>query len=451
LADKIKQRKEGVVTSESDAAQSPSVRSATIRDRLLLQELQELRNNLSPQCTIRHPDPNKLHEFILTIKPREGTWTGGTFHFNIIVPEGYNHTPPLAHCNTRIWHPNIDEEGRVCLSLLRQSSLDSTGWAPTRRLLDVVWGIESLFTDLCDFNDALNTAAAEQYQRNSSEFFRTARYFVQEPMLRFNRLVNQPVIKRLTQTVGSDNIGNQTPPSTTSNPSWRITVFSTYFHTFIGVPNKPTQPSSTATMHKLPVYQVPEYFAHTTYCFYDSNVSMTLDLLELRLSKLEDVIVGRDSKFISAPETKKSIFDNMVAAHAAVAAAERRPMISKMFSRLTELQKYADPHFVDDDSMSTKAKVEIILLEKEKLENMAVALEKIRQLSNVLNHPSFRDLASLRRKLNELNLTYVNQKQRSEQLITASQTLLANYYDLILATSKLLIQWNQKVVSTADE
>ncbi|KAG5451946.1 Dynactin subunit 3 [Clonorchis sinensis] len=178
---------------------------------------------------------------------------------------------------------------------------------------------------------------------------------------------------------------------------------------------------------------------------------MTLDLLELRLSELEDVIVGRDSKFINAPETKKSIFDNMVAAHAAVAAAEKRPMISKMFARLTELQKYADPHFVDDDSMSTKAKVEIILLEKEKLENMAAALENIRQLANVLNHPSFRDLASLRKKLNELNLIYVYQKQRSQQLITASQTLLANYYDLMLATSKLLIQWNQKVVSPADE
>ncbi|KAG5451945.1 hypothetical protein CSKR_201553 [Clonorchis sinensis] len=76
-------------------------------------------------------------------------------------------------------------------------------------------------------------------------------------MLRLNRL-NQPVIKRFAQTAGSDSIGKQTPSRTTSNPS---------------VPNKPpAQPSPTATMHKLPDYQVPEYFAHTTYCFYDSNV-----------------------------------------------------------------------------------------------------------------------------------------------------------------------------------
>ncbi|KAA3672046.1 ubiquitin-conjugating enzyme E2 F [Paragonimus westermani] len=180
LADKIRQRKSGGGSNEPDAAQSASVRSAIIRDRLLLQELQELKTNLSSQCTIHHPDPNKLHEFTLTIKPKEGIWASGTFLFEVIVPEGYNHMPPLVHCSTRIWHPNIDEEGRVCLSLLRQSSLDSSGWAPTRRLLDVVWGIESLFTDLCDFNDALNTAAAEQFQRSPDEFYSTARNYIYE-------------------------------------------------------------------------------------------------------------------------------------------------------------------------------------------------------------------------------------------------------------------------------
>lgn len=54
--------------------------------------------------------------------------------------------PPLVHCETILWHPNISENGAVCLSLLRQSSLDGLGWAPTRRLKDIVWGLNSLFT-----------------------------------------------------------------------------------------------------------------------------------------------------------------------------------------------------------------------------------------------------------------------------------------------------------------
>ena len=41
-------------------------------------------------------------------------------------------------------------EGDVCLSILRTSSVgnDGMGWAPTRRLKDVIWGLNSLFTGM---------------------------------------------------------------------------------------------------------------------------------------------------------------------------------------------------------------------------------------------------------------------------------------------------------------
>lgn len=35
--------------------------------------------------------------------------------------------PPIVKCLTRVWHPNISEEGSICLSLLRQNSLDGFG------------------------------------------------------------------------------------------------------------------------------------------------------------------------------------------------------------------------------------------------------------------------------------------------------------------------------------
>ena len=44
------------------------------------------------------------------------------------------------------------------------------GWAPTRRLRDVIWGLNSLFTDLLNFDDPLNIAAAEHYQRDKDAF-----------------------------------------------------------------------------------------------------------------------------------------------------------------------------------------------------------------------------------------------------------------------------------------
>ncbi|OBS65014.1 hypothetical protein A6R68_06453 [Neotoma lepida] len=74
--------------------------------------------------------------------------------------------PPKVKCLTKIWHPNITETGEICLSLLREHSIDGTGWAPTRTLKDVVWGLNSLFTDLLNFDDPLNIEAAEHHLRD---------------------------------------------------------------------------------------------------------------------------------------------------------------------------------------------------------------------------------------------------------------------------------------------
>ena len=41
--------------------------------------------------------------------------------------------------------PNINEKGEVCLSILRQNSIDAFGWLPTRTISDIIFGINSLF------------------------------------------------------------------------------------------------------------------------------------------------------------------------------------------------------------------------------------------------------------------------------------------------------------------
>ncbi|XP_077927657.1 NEDD8-conjugating enzyme UBE2F isoform X3 [Halichoerus grypus] len=100
----------------------------------------------------------------------EGYYQGGKFQFETEVPDAYNMVPPKVKCLTRIWHPNITETGEICLSLLREHSIDGTGWAPTRTLKDVVWGLNSLFTDLLNFDDPLNIEAAEHHLRDKEDF-----------------------------------------------------------------------------------------------------------------------------------------------------------------------------------------------------------------------------------------------------------------------------------------
>ena len=153
-------------------------RRQSIRSQLLTAEAQELGEILPGTCGLHFDDPNDLRKFRLIIKPDEGYWHGGRFVFEIKVPIDYNNKPPNVLCLTRLWHPNINETGEVCLSILRETSIDGTGWSPARRLKDVVLGLNSLFTDLLNFDDPLNLDAAEHFQRDKISFERKVQQYV---------------------------------------------------------------------------------------------------------------------------------------------------------------------------------------------------------------------------------------------------------------------------------
>lgn len=151
---------------------------ASVRDKLLIKEVQEMEQTLPATCQVTFSDPHRLHEFTLLIMPDEGYWASGRFFFQIYIPEDYNMAPPKVKCLTKLWHPNISVEGDVCLSILRQNSIDGMGWAPTRKLKDVVWGLNSLFTDLLNFDDPLNRDAAELFLKDKKSFCSKVKYYV---------------------------------------------------------------------------------------------------------------------------------------------------------------------------------------------------------------------------------------------------------------------------------
>ncbi|XP_058063980.1 NEDD8-conjugating enzyme UBE2F-like [Anopheles bellator] len=163
-------------TGNSSLADAP--KRISIREFLLVKEVQELEQNLPTTCKVTFHDPNVLSEFTLAITPNEGFWCGGRFKFSVLVPEEYNMAPPKVKCLTKLWHPNISVDGDICLSLLRLNSIDGLGWAPTRRLKDVIWGLNSLFTDLLNFDDPLNIEAAEQYSKDKDRFQAKVREYV---------------------------------------------------------------------------------------------------------------------------------------------------------------------------------------------------------------------------------------------------------------------------------
>eukprot|EP01063_Lacrimia_lanifica_P030048 TRINITY_DN4710_c0_g4_i1.p2 TRINITY_DN4710_c0_g4~~TRINITY_DN4710_c0_g4_i1.p2 ORF type:complete len:183 (+),score=79.50 TRINITY_DN4710_c0_g4_i1:74-622(+) len=128
--------------------------------------------------TLEQPDREVMSELTLTLRPTEGFYEGGTFRFKVHIPHDYPHTPPKVTYDLergdqhRIFHPNIDEDGRVCLNILRAE------WRPVLTLKAVIFGMELLFAEP-NPDDPLNKAAAQVLRRDRRTFAMIAREWMQ--------------------------------------------------------------------------------------------------------------------------------------------------------------------------------------------------------------------------------------------------------------------------------
>eukprot|EP00612_Vaucheria_litorea_P004907 CAMPEP_0171461518 /NCGR_PEP_ID=MMETSP0945-20130129/5933_1 /TAXON_ID=109269 /ORGANISM="Vaucheria litorea, Strain CCMP2940" /LENGTH=217 /DNA_ID=CAMNT_0011987879 /DNA_START=101 /DNA_END=754 /DNA_ORIENTATION=+ len=117
---------------------------------------------------ISFPDPNNLCEFNVLVTPDSGFWKGASYEFSFHVPGHYPHDPPKVLCHTKIYHPNINLQGKVCLNILRED------WKPVLDINSIIYGLIYLFYEP-NPEDPLNQEAAELYRRNSAEFQRAVK------------------------------------------------------------------------------------------------------------------------------------------------------------------------------------------------------------------------------------------------------------------------------------
>lgn len=114
------------------------------------------------------PDPDNILHFILSISPDEGIYKGGHFTFTFNMSQNYPHEPPKVKCTQKIYHPNIDTDGNVCLNILREE------WKPVLNLNAAIVGLQFLFLEP-NASDPLNKEAAEDLARDREGFKRNVR------------------------------------------------------------------------------------------------------------------------------------------------------------------------------------------------------------------------------------------------------------------------------------
>ena len=134
----------------------------------LQKELSEIQKDTPANCSAG-PNNNDLFNWEATIiGPTETPYEGGIFKLKILFPADYPFKPPKITFETRIYHPNINSNGGICLDILKDQ------WSPALNITKVLLSICSLL-DEPNPDDPLMPEIAQLLKSNKAEFTRIAR------------------------------------------------------------------------------------------------------------------------------------------------------------------------------------------------------------------------------------------------------------------------------------
>jgi len=146
--------------------------SYLMSQRRIQKELQDLRKDAPLNCSAGPISTDDMFRWEgIIVGPDDDTpYAGGIFDLKILFPVDYPFKPPTVTFTTKIYHPNINQAGGICLDILK------TQWSPALTISKVLLSICSLLADP-NPNDPLVPEIADLYMKqkeihdmNASEY-----------------------------------------------------------------------------------------------------------------------------------------------------------------------------------------------------------------------------------------------------------------------------------------
>ncbi len=112
--------------------------------------------------------------------PSESPYEGGIYEGTIKFPETYPTKPPTVKFNTKLFHPNVYDDGKLCISILHEGN-DTTGyeqeverWRPIQNVRTIFLSIISLLNDP-NPESAANIDAAKMLRDDKEGYYKKIR------------------------------------------------------------------------------------------------------------------------------------------------------------------------------------------------------------------------------------------------------------------------------------
>ena len=135
-------------------------------------------------------DENNFYKWSVVIfGPTETIYEGGFFRAILDFPEDYHNNPPKMQFTTKMWHPNIYKDGRVCISILHPPGTDKFNeqekaeerWRPSLGAEEILLSVISMLNDPNPDSPA-NIDAAVMFRKNREEYNSKVRSLVFQSM-----------------------------------------------------------------------------------------------------------------------------------------------------------------------------------------------------------------------------------------------------------------------------
>ncbi|KAJ8393558.1 hypothetical protein AAFF_G00060310 [Aldrovandia affinis] len=111
-------------------------------------------------------------------------YEGGLFSVEIKVPERYPFEPPKMRFLTPIYHPNIDNAGRICLDALKLPPKGA--WKPSLNISTVLSSIRVLMAEP-NPDDPLMADISSEYKYNKQIYLEKAKRWTEKHAIQRNK------------------------------------------------------------------------------------------------------------------------------------------------------------------------------------------------------------------------------------------------------------------------
>jgi ubiquitin-conjugating enzyme E2 D/E len=142
--------------------------------RRIQKELKELQREPPANASAGPVSEDDLFNWKAAIVgPDDSPYAEGIFFLRIHFPAEYPFKPPRMQFTTKIYHPNINDNGGICLDILKDQ------WSPALTIGKVLLSVCSLLTDP-NPDDPLVPEIAGQYKRNRAQFNQIAQEWTEK-------------------------------------------------------------------------------------------------------------------------------------------------------------------------------------------------------------------------------------------------------------------------------